>query len=118
MKPSQFLLFRLFLGLFLLSITDSGRAQVKSQPQLGYRSAKVLTNNGLQFKDLNKNGKLDPYEDWRLSNEVRIKDLISQMTLEEKIGFMIISTTRLKGDQAFQANAQGEKLRVISTRKI
>jgi beta-glucosidase len=105
MRPSQFLLFRLFLGLFVLSITGSGWAQVKSQPQLGYRSAKVLTNNGLQFKDLNKNGKLDPYEDWRLSNEIRIKDLMSQMTLEEKIGFMIISTTRLKGDQAFQANA-------------
>ncbi len=80
-------------------------AQSKSQPSLGYRSAKLLTVGGLQFKDLNKNGKLDRYEDWRLPADARISDLIAQMTLEEKIGFMIISTTRLKGDMAFQANA-------------
>ncbi|WP_428666064.1 glycoside hydrolase family 3 N-terminal domain-containing protein [Runella sp.] len=98
--------YRLTLSLVLLSsITNAVTAQIKSQPKLGHRSAKVLTINNLQFKDLNKNGKLDPYEDWRLPNDARIKDLLSQMTLEEKIGFMIISTTRLKGDQAFQANA-------------
>ncbi len=94
----------LVLGVLLLA-SNAVWAQLKTQPSLGYRSAKLLTVNGLQFKDLNKNGKLDKYEDWRLSNEVRINDLISQMTIEEKIGFMIISTTRLAGDYAFQQNA-------------
>ena len=65
----------------------------------------MFKDKDLEFKDLNKNGKIDKYEDWRLPNEVRIKDLIAQMTIEEKIGFMIISTTRLAGDFAFQANA-------------
>jgi beta-glucosidase len=76
-----------------------------SQMNLGYRSAKILKMNGLDFKDLNKNGRLDNYEDWRLPTEKRIQDLIAQMTIEEKIGFMLISTSRLAGDFSFQQNA-------------
>ncbi|MFM2368413.1 MAG: hypothetical protein RL619_713, partial [Bacteroidota bacterium] len=75
------------------------------QPELGHRSVHLLKIDGLQFKDLNKNNQLDKYEDWRLSDEIRIEDLISKMTIEEKIGFMIISTTRLAGDYSFQQNA-------------
>jgi beta-glucosidase len=90
------------VALFCASIAH---AQKPSQPTLGFRSVKTLKANGLEFKDLNKNDKLDKYEDWRLPQESRIKDLISQMTLEEKIGFMIISTTRMAGDNVFQANA-------------
>ncbi|GAB3736244.1 glycoside hydrolase family 3 protein [Spirosoma lituiforme] len=80
-------------------------AQKPIQPTLGYRSVKPLTQNGLSFKDLNKNGKLDKYEDWRLPLETRVQDLISRMTLEEKVGFMLISTTRLAGDNSFQQGA-------------
>ena len=58
--------------------------------------------DGLKFKDLNKNGKLDKYEDWRLPNEVRAKDLLSKMSLEEKAGMMLISTTRLENDWSFE----------------
>lgn len=95
-----------YLSIILLVVGFSNCfAQKAKQPDLGYRSAKILKIAGLDFKDLNKNGKLDKYEDWRLSNDERIKDLISQMTLEEKIGFMIISTTRLAGDNSFQAGA-------------
>ena len=74
------------------------QAPSKKQPVLGYRSAKILTVGSLTFKDLNRNGVLDKYEDWRLSNEERSKDLLSKMSIEEKIGFMLISTTLLKGD--------------------
>ncbi|RFS16058.1 glycoside hydrolase family 3 N-terminal domain-containing protein [Emticicia sp. C21] len=95
-----------YLSIILLWVGFSEAfAQKAKQADLGYRSAKILKVGGLDFKDLNKNGKLDKYEDWRLPNEERIKDLISQMTLEEKIGFMIISTTRLAGDNSFQAGA-------------
>ncbi len=93
-----------FIGVALLCATV-GYAQKPVQPALGVRTVKTLKVNGLEFKDLNKNGKLDKYEDWRLPQEARIKDLISQMTLEEKIGFMLISTTRMAGDNVFQANA-------------
>ncbi len=37
-------------------------------------------------RDLNENGEVDPYENWRLPVEERVEDLLSRMTLEEKIG--------------------------------
>jgi beta-glucosidase len=40
------------------------------------------------FRDLNKNGKLDPYENQQLSVNERLEDLLTQMTLEEKTGLM------------------------------
>ncbi len=43
-----------------------------------------LTEGGLSFRDLNKNGRLDPYEDPRRPVEERVADLLAQMTLEEK----------------------------------
>ena len=33
---------------------------------LAARATPLLHVDGLTFKDLNKNGALDPYEDWRL----------------------------------------------------
>ena len=59
-----------------------------NQPELGVRSVQILQVSGLQFKDLNKNGELDPYEDWRLPNDERIENLISLMTLEEKVAIL------------------------------
>ncbi len=59
--------------------------------------APVLNQNGLQFKDLNRNGVLDPYEDWRLTAEQRARDLVTRMTLEEKAGTMMHGTVRSSG---------------------
>lgn len=70
---------------------------------LGYRSAKLINVGKLQFKDMNRNGKLDKYEDWRLSYDARAKDLLSKMSVEQKVGFMLISSTRLKNDWSFEA---------------
>ncbi|MGO4819498.1 glycoside hydrolase family 3 N-terminal domain-containing protein [Flavobacterium sp. W22_SRS_FP1] len=49
----------------------------------------IITVNGLTFSDLNRNGKLDKYEDYRLSAQDRIQDLINQMTDEEKASMLI-----------------------------
>lgn len=70
----------------VISCTNSAKKKV--QPVLGTRSVQIIEDKGLQFKDLNKNGELDKYEDWRLSDDERIADLVSQMTLEEKVGLM------------------------------
>ena len=40
------------------------------------------------FRDLNGNGRLDPYEDPRRPVDERVDDLLGQMTLEEKAGLM------------------------------
>lgn len=44
---------------------------------LGYSAnsgVRLLTVDGYAFKDLNRNGRLDPYEDWRLTPEERAVD--------------------------------------------
>lgn len=67
------------------------------QPELGSRTVEFLEIDGFQFKDLNKNGELDNYEDWRLTTDERVVDLLTQMTMEEKVGFMLISTINMAG---------------------
>src|ERR1700753_3266853 len=49
---------------------------------------KILKVDGFSFKDLNKNGKLDKYEDWRMAVEERPKDLASKMSIEQIAGLM------------------------------
>jgi beta-glucosidase len=89
--------------LFALLLTISTAAQTTKktvqQPKLGYRSAAILKIGGLEFKDLNRNGKLDKYEDWRLSNEERSRDLLSKMSVDDKVGFMLISTASMKNER-------------------
>jgi beta-glucosidase len=62
------------------------------QVELGTRVKPVLEVDGFQFRDLNANGILDPYEDWRLSPSERAADLVSRMSPEEKIGLMVINS--------------------------
>ncbi|PSL02656.1 glycoside hydrolase family 3 protein [Cecembia rubra] len=62
---------------------------------LGYSTVSgvnIIESAGLKFKDLNKNNKLDPYEDWRLSVEERSRDLASKMTVEQIAGLMLYSS--------------------------
>lgn len=63
-------------------------------PMLGYSprsGVAILDVAGLKFKDLNRNGKLDAYEDWRLPVDERATDLASQMTMEQIAGLMLYS---------------------------
>lgn len=72
---------------------------------LGYSPSsgiKIITHDGFSFKDLNKNGKLDKYEDWRLSVNERAKDLASQLTVEQIAGLMLYS-----GHQSIPARPRG-----------
>ena len=52
----------------------------------------ILTVDGYAFKDLNRNGELDAYEDWRLGAEERATDLAAQLTIEEIAGMMLYSS--------------------------
>ncbi len=63
-----------------------------SQPELAARTKSIIEYEGLQFKDLNDNGSVDAYEDWRLPVEERVADLVGEMTIEEKAGLMLIDT--------------------------
>lgn len=94
-----------FFAFLVMSITANVFAQKVVQPLLGHRSVEILKVDKLEFKDLNKNGKLDKYEDWRLSPEERSADLLSKMSVEEKAGFMLINTVSMIG--AKKAEAEG-----------
>lgn len=59
---------------------------------VGARGAPVISLDGRDFKDLNRSGAIDPYEDWRLPVEARVEDLLGRMTLEEKAGLMMHGT--------------------------
>lgn len=63
-------------------------------PSIGYSSAsgvKILTVDGYAFKDLDRDGTLDVYEDWRNTFEDRARDLASDLSIREIAGLMLYS---------------------------
>ena len=54
------------------------------------------------YRDLNKNGRMDVYEDRSQPIEKRIDDVLNQMTLEEKAGMMFINGARVNDDGSIQ----------------
>lgn len=80
-------------------VTNDGGQTLKYSATSG---VKLVEADRFAFKDLNKNGKLDKYEDWRLSADVRAKDLASQMSIEQIAGLMLYS-----GHQAIPAGGRG-----------
>jgi beta-glucosidase len=89
-----------FFAFVLLVFSTAALGGAPKQSVLGRRSAPLLTVDGLTFKDLNRNGKLDPYEDWRLPADVRTTDLIQRMSLEELAGLMVHGTLPSVGPMA------------------
>lgn len=64
-------------------------------PELGYCPAsgvKILHEGGYAFKDLNRNGMIDTYEDWRKSPQERACNLASQMSIGQIAGLMLYSS--------------------------
>ncbi len=64
---------------------------------LGEEAPTIIVDS-VTFRDLNKNGTLDVYENTNASIEERVTDLISQMTLEEKAGSMFITMIGMNTD--------------------
>ena len=85
---------RFALALFFFAVATGAQdtSSMSSQPVLGHRADGLLTVDGLQFKDMNHNGKLDPYEDWRLSPEARTADLVARMRIEDLAGLIVHGT--------------------------
>jgi beta-glucosidase len=84
---------------FLVFSAGKGKAAQELYAQLGDEAPELLVE-GYAFRDLNKNGNLDIYEDGRAELEARVDDLLGQMTLEEKAGTMFVSMIGMtsKGD--------------------
>ena len=85
--------------LMILAVVPAAVAETEYvQPVLGARVKEIIEVDGYQFKDLNANGELDPYEDWRLSAEERAEDLLSKMDTTQKAAQMIHLTLTSKRD--------------------
>jgi len=82
----------LFIAGTLFHTSSKASRAVKLSYQYLTPEAPFLTSDdGFQYRDLNKNGKLDIYEDSRRTVDERTDDLLAQMTLEEKAGCMFIT---------------------------
>ncbi len=76
-------------SLFITALFSPIASANISQPDIGVNNKPLLHIGGLTFKDLNQDGKLNPYEDWRLTPQQRAQDLVKRMTLAEKAGLMM-----------------------------
>ena len=101
------LLLALVMVISVANIPVMGRAEY-IQPILGAHVKTIIEKDGYQFKDMNSNGKLDVYEDWRMPVETRVNNLISQMTLEEEVGLLFCINT--PDPTATDFNAMAESL--------
>tara|TARA_R110000765_G_scaffold7802_4_gene25456 strand:+ start:292 stop:2589 length:2298 start_codon:yes stop_codon:yes gene_type:complete len=98
------LLTAIISGVLLTSCSEKYTTEVKDGitiisnqdgATLGYSAESgvtILAQDRYAFKDLNKNGTLDNYEDWRLPVTERAKDLAGKMSLEDIAGLMLYSS--------------------------
>ena len=77
-------------------------SQSKNALALLGAEAPIIQVDNLDFRDLNKNGQLDTYEDFRLGVEDRVDDLVAQMNDEEKAGLLFINMILLGKDGDIQ----------------
>jgi beta-glucosidase len=68
------------------------------QPVLSSRSAPIITVDRLKFRDLDRNGALTPYEDWRRTPKQRATDLLGRMSLQQKAGLLVHGTLPISGE--------------------
>lgn len=120
-RITVFLFFLIFLSMFFAcgqkwSETEkNGIITVlnKDGQTLGYSASSgvsILTVDGYAFKDLNRNGVLDPYEDWRLSPDERARDLASRMSIYQIAGLMLYSGhQQIPGGSIYQGDTYGGK---------
>ena len=117
-------------GRYTAEATDDGWIRVVQDggPTLGYREdsgVTLLEEDGYAFKDLNKNGELDPYEDWRLSADDRAADLASRLSIHEMSGIRSSlavfslgdgqSTPLMSGDKDLEQAMTDWKVRTVLT---
>jgi beta-glucosidase len=69
-------------------VTQDGGKTLGYSPDSGVT---LLEDDGYAFKDLNQNGVLDPYEDWRLDTATRAEDLADKMVADGRDGIESIA---------------------------
>ncbi len=58
-------------------------------PTIGVTTCGVIVKDGQYFKDMDNDGQLSPYEDWRLDDETRAKDMVAHLPLKQQAGLVL-----------------------------
>lgn len=90
----------IILAALIIIVTESisARRALKVSEALMSKEVGTITVGGYTFRDLNKNKRLDIYEDRRNPVDARVNDLMEQMTLNEKAGCMFVSAVGVRKD--------------------
>lgn len=94
-------------------------------PELGYcpdSGVNIMYVDGYAFKDLNRNGLVDKYEDWRMTPEERAADLASQIDIGQIAGLMLYSSHVAVNDsiptEEFLSYIRDDKMRHVLVTKV
>lgn len=58
-------------------------------PTIGVTTCGVIVKDGLYFKDMDNDGILSPYEDWRNDPETRARDMVAHLPLYQQAGLVL-----------------------------
>ena len=93
-----FLVISLFFIFLVLIFYIDKSIETKNIYKLLGNEASIINEGGIIYRDLNKNGKLDIYEDSTKPIDLRVEDLISQMNIDEKAGSVFINMIGVSKD--------------------
>jgi len=115
---------KLTLILFSIAIVFCGCSKIDNSivEKWDLTTLEILEVDGFKYRDLNKNGQLDAYEDRRLPVVERVEDLVNQLTIAEKTGLMFHPHTMVykntKGDtlarEFFAGQVRGKRKSIVS----
>ncbi len=81
-------------------------------PTIGVTTCGVIVKDGLFFKDMDNDGVLSPYEDWRNSYEVRAADMVAHLPLKQQAG-LVLNTLWNTPLSMTQEGAKDEKGNIV-----
>ncbi len=84
-----------------IKVENEGGATLGYSPESGVT---LLEDDGYAFKDLDKDGELDVYEDWRLDVDTRARDLASKLTIAQIAGLRYSAKDPGADADAFKAD--------------
>ncbi len=90
-----------------IKVVNEGGKTLGYSPDSG---VSIIQSDGYAFKDLNQNGKLDAYEDWRLDSKTRAVDLANQLPVDQIFGLMLHGDMgSIEADGSDATNRDGDK---------
>ena len=79
-------------------IVNEGGKTLSYNPNLGIQ---IIEQDGYAFKDLDNNGVLDPFEDWRLPLSMRVKDFTTRYHLWQEADCLYYKKGKIALPQEF-----------------